>query len=46
MTGINIDRVADGTFFERWCQMTRLGLMRRLGAAPDTGQSEATGLEI
>jgi steroid delta-isomerase-like uncharacterized protein len=43
MTGINIDRIADGRFVERWYEMDRLGLMRQLGAAPDTGQDEAPG---
>jgi steroid delta-isomerase-like uncharacterized protein len=40
MTGINIDRIANGRFVERWYEMDRLGLMRQLGAAPDRGQGE------
>jgi predicted ester cyclase len=43
MTGINIDRTADGRFIKRWYEMDRLGLMRQLGAAPDTGQDEIPG---
>ena len=43
MTGINIDRIADGRFVERWYEMDRLGLMSQLGATPDTGQDEAPG---
>ena len=43
MTGINIDRIANGRFVERWYEMDRLGLMRHLGAAPDRGQSEGPG---
>lgn len=34
LTGINIDRVEDGKFVERWYQMDMLGLMRQLGPKP------------
>ena len=43
MTGINIDRIANGRFVERWYEMDRLGLMRQLGASPDRGQVEGAG---
>jgi hypothetical protein len=40
VTGINIDRITNGRFVERWYEMDRLGLMGQLGAAPDRGQGE------
>jgi predicted ester cyclase len=43
MTGIKIDRVADGKIFECWCQLARLGPMRQSDAAPYTGRSDAAG---
>ena len=40
VTGINIDRITNGRFVERWYERDRLGLMGQLGAAPDRGQGE------
>lgn len=36
LTGINIDRIANGKFVERWHQMDSLSLMQQLGAIPET----------
>ncbi len=33
LSGINIDRIVDGKFVERWYEMDRLGLMQQLGGA-------------
>jgi steroid delta-isomerase-like uncharacterized protein len=40
MTGINIDRIANGRFVERWYEMDRLSLIRQLGAAPEQNLEE------
>jgi steroid delta-isomerase-like uncharacterized protein len=40
LSGINIDRIVDGKFVERWYEMDRLGLMQQLGVIPAPGQSE------
>ena len=40
LSGINIDRIVDGKFVERWYEMDRMGLMQQLGVIPAPGQSE------
>lgn len=41
VTGIWIDRVADGKIVERWGQVDVLGVMQQLGAVPSPGQTVA-----
>jgi predicted ester cyclase len=36
VTGITIDRVADGKVAEEWCEENWLALMQQLGVAPAT----------
>ena len=39
ISGISIDRFADGRIVERWLQMDMLGLLQQLGAIPAPGQN-------
>jgi steroid delta-isomerase-like uncharacterized protein len=41
VTGIWIDRVADGQIVERWGQIDMLGLLQQLGAIPAPGHAPA-----
>lgn len=38
ITGITIDRVANGQIVERWSQVDSLGMMQQLGLVPAPGQ--------
>jgi steroid delta-isomerase-like uncharacterized protein len=40
VTGIGIQRIADGKFQETWDSFDMLGLMQQLGVVPPMGQSE------
>ena len=39
ITGIWIDRVADGKIVERWSEFDQLGMLQQLGALPAPGQA-------
>lgn len=41
LTGISIDRLAGGTFVERWDSADTLGLLQQLGVMPVPGQAGA-----
>ncbi len=43
MTGIDIDRVADGKLVECWVNSDDLGLLQQLGVVPTPGQAEVVG---
>ena len=42
--GHSIDRVVEGKIVESWVEVDMLGVMEQLGAVPERGQSEDTGL--
>jgi steroid delta-isomerase-like uncharacterized protein len=47
VTGISIDRFADGKVAESWTNWDVLGLMRQLGAAPPPGSvGEKVGIQL
>jgi steroid delta-isomerase-like uncharacterized protein len=47
VTGISIDRFAEGKIVESWTNWDVLGLMRQLGAAPPPGSvSEKVGIQL
>jgi steroid delta-isomerase-like uncharacterized protein len=47
VTGISIDRFADGKIAESWTNWDVLGLMRQLGAAPPPGSvGEKVGIQL
>jgi steroid delta-isomerase-like uncharacterized protein len=47
VTGISIDRFADGKIVESWTNWDVLGLMRQLGAAPPPGSvGEKVGIQL
>jgi predicted ester cyclase len=39
-TGIEVNRVRDGKVEEHWVELDLLGVLQRLGAIPEPGQSE------
>jgi steroid delta-isomerase-like uncharacterized protein len=47
ITGISIDRYADGKLVESWSNWDTLGMLRQLGAAPEPGSlTEKVGIQL